>query len=69
METFVKILGIFALAIIMALVMALPTMLLWNAVMPDIFGLIEISFIQALCLNFLANIFFTGKITATSNEA
>lgn len=65
METLIKILGLFVLIVIMSLVMAIPTMLLWNAVMPDIFGLIEISFNQALYLNLLTGIFFSGTNTTS----
>lgn len=47
-------LGTFALVIIMAVITACPTMLAWNYVMPYLFGLKEISVLQAIALNFLA---------------
>jgi hypothetical protein len=47
--------GIFALA---ALLFGLPLMLLWNWLMPVIFGLPTITFWQAVGLNFLSSILF-----------
>jgi len=41
-----------------ALILVLPTMWLWNWLMPTIFGLVKIGFWQALGLNLLAGIFF-----------
>lgn len=35
------------------LVIVVPIMLLWNAVVPDVFGLPEITFLQALMLSVL----------------
>ena len=43
---------------LIAILMALPTMLLWNWLMPVIFGLVKISFWQAIGLNLLTDIFF-----------
>jgi Ca2+/H+ antiporter, TMEM165/GDT1 family len=53
----VVILVIFGIAIF-ALLMAIPTFLLWNWLMPTIFGLKEITLWQALGINFLSGIFF-----------
>lgn len=58
METLVKILGVTGLVVVVAVLMALPTMWLWNWLMPTIFGLIKIGFWQALGLNLLAGILF-----------
>lgn len=38
----------------------LVIMLIWNAIMPDIFGLVEINFWQALGLLVLGKILFSG---------
>lgn len=48
----------FAVVIGLAFLMVLPTMWLWNWLMPDIFGLQEITFWQALGINFLTGILF-----------
>jgi hypothetical protein len=47
--------GIFAVA---ALLFGLPLMLLWNWLMPVIFGLPTITFWQAVGLNFLSSTLF-----------
>jgi hypothetical protein len=50
-----------ALGFLFALLMALPTMWLWNWLMPTIFGLIKIGFWQALGLNILTGILFRNN--------
>jgi hypothetical protein len=47
-----------AMVFLHCLVLAAPTMFLWNWLCPIIFGLIKINLWQALGLNILANIFF-----------
>lgn len=49
-----------------ALIMALPVMLLWNAIIPDIFHLSSIDFWQALALTALCSILF--KSTSNSSK-
>lgn len=44
----------------LALLCALPTMLLWNAVMPELFHVPAISFWQALGLLLLSGLLFRG---------
>ena len=58
METVLKVLGAILLVAIVSILMALPTMWLWNWLMPLIFGLIKINFWQALGINLLAGILF-----------
>ena len=55
-----KIIGIFFLVIIGVIAFGTIVMLLWNALMPDIFHLPSISFWQALGLLLLAKILFSG---------
>jgi hypothetical protein len=57
METVIEILGVIALIVLLAILMALPTMWLWNWLMPTIFGLTKITFWQALGINLLTGIF------------
>ena len=64
MKTAIVILAAFGLIVVIAVVMALPTMLLWNWLMPVIFGLVKISFWQALGLNILSGILL--KSTSSS---
>ncbi len=58
METLRKIVAVLAVIGFAALLLSFPTMWLWNWLMPKIFGLIEISFWEALGLNLLTGVFF-----------
>ena len=51
---------------ILAMLMALPVMLIWNYLMPDLIGFKEITIFQALLLNMLCSILFKSPITAKS---
>jgi hypothetical protein len=55
-----KIIGFVILGIIGIFVFGSIVMLLWNALMPEIFNLRQITFWQALGLLLLAKIFFSG---------
>jgi len=46
--------GVVVFALIISIFAALPIMLLWNAIVPAIFGLPAISFWQAFGLNLLS---------------
>lgn len=52
---------IIVIVAIIAIIMALPTMLLWNWLMPDIFGLCKINIAQAFGLLFLSGFLFGNK--------
>jgi len=58
MEIVNKIVLAVVLVIVIMFIFAFPTMLLWNAVMPDIFGLGEIGFWQTVGLMLLARFLF-----------
>jgi len=51
-------LGVF---LIVAVILGLPLMLLWNWLMPHIFNLPEIGFWQAIGINFLSSILFKSS--------
>ena len=53
------IIGVFGFA----LILALPTMWLWDWLMPQLFGLTEITVWQALGINFLSSILFKSSST------
>lgn len=53
--------GVAGFLLVWALWWALPTFLLWNWIMPDIFGLTEITIWQAIGLNLLSGILFRPK--------
>jgi hypothetical protein len=67
MKVVVGLLTVLGLVILLAMIMALPTMWLWNYIMPDIFGLTEINFYQALAMNVLSSILFKAN-TSTNNK-
>lgn len=54
----VAFLGICALFVLLALLLALPVMWLWNAVVPVLFHLPAIKWLQALQLALLCNLLF-----------
>lgn len=54
--------------ILIAMLMAIPTLLLWNWLMPVIFGLKEITLWQALGLNILSGILFKSSNLAGSKS-
>jgi len=58
MENILKILSLFGLLIFASIIGALPVMWLWNWLIPAIFGLVKISFFQALGLNLLTGLLF-----------
>lgn len=61
METLLKILGGIVLIVILAIVFSFPTMWLWNWLMPTLFGLVKITWVQALGLNVLSGILFRNS--------
>lgn len=63
----IVLLGIIAIAVL-AIVFGIFVKLLWNALMPEIFGLPEISFWQAAGLAVLAHIFFGAHSGAPRYE-
>lgn len=58
MKDATKIIASVLVLILIGIILAYPTMLLWNWLMPDIFGLTEITFLQALGINLLSDILF-----------
>ena len=60
LEAFLIVIGLLLLS---AIILAFPTMVLWNWLMPDIFGLMKIDLYQAMGINFLTNILFKSNVT------
>ena len=56
------------LTVVALIVFALPLMLLWNWVMPEIFNLPQITFAQALGLNLLCSILFKTNVSVNKND-
>jgi len=63
METLIKFLGFIGMMILMAFIFSLPIMWLWNWLMPTLFGLVEINWLQALGISIL-----TGFLFRTNNN-
>jgi hypothetical protein len=59
-EAFLIIVGLLLLS---SILLAFPTMWLWNWLMPDIFGVMKIDLYQAMGINFLTNILFKSNVT------
>lgn len=55
--------------IVSIVIVVFITQLLWNYVMPDVFGLKELEFWQTLALLILTGIFFGGHCNASSVNA
>lgn len=62
--------GVFILMfLILAALLSLPVMLLWDWLMPSIFGLREITWVEALGLNFLSALLIkSNNIIIQSNQ-
>jgi hypothetical protein len=56
------ILLVIGLLFLSALILAFPTMVLWNWLMPRIFGLVQIDIFQAMGLNFLSGILLKSNV-------
>lgn len=63
MNAVTVIFGAIALLFIVAAVMSLPVMLLWDWLMPGIFGLREITWFEAWGLLFLSGLLFKSHTT------
>lgn len=61
-------LGVIALVAVVALLVSLPVMLLWNWLMPVIFGLKTITWMQALGLSILCGLLFRSSSSTSSNK-
>jgi hypothetical protein len=62
-----SILLIIGLLILAGLLFGVPVMILWNLLMPDIFGLPVIGFWQAFGLNLLSSILFKTTVKTKEN--
>ena len=67
-ETIHNTLVVIGLLILACLLFGLPLMFLWNWIIPDIFGLPQIGFLQACGLQLIAGLLFKSSQTKTNNE-
>ena len=68
MEYLGGILGIVAVVCLACLILGLPLMLLWNWLMPMLFGMPYLTFWQAVGLNILSTILFKSTTTTTNKQ-
>jgi hypothetical protein len=68
MEKLIIILGAITFIVLVAFLLALPVMWLWNWLMPLIFGLIKINFWQALGIDMLCGFLFKTSIPSKSDK-
>lgn len=57
-----------AIALIFSFILGLPIMLLWDWLMPTIFGLPEITWVQAVGLSLLSSLLIKSHSPAKNNE-
>lgn len=55
--------GVIALVVVMSALFAIPTYYLWNGLMPKLFGLTTVTFMQAWGLNLLSGFLLGGRIS------
>ena len=60
LEAFLIVIGLLFLS---AVILAFPTMFLWNWLMPKLFSVTQIDLYEAMGINFLANILFKSNVT------
>lgn len=67
-EKVIVVLMFFVTAIAIALIACIPVKLLWNWLMPELFGLKEITIFQALGICLLSNILFSSKSNNSNKD-
>lgn len=61
MKNATAVITVIGIALLVMVVLTLPTMWLWNYVMPNVFGLPSISILETMALLVLAEIFFKSN--------
>jgi len=67
-EGFITVVGVVILAFLLDLILAWPFMLLWNWLMPMIFGLTTLTFWQSFGLMLLCSFLFKGNSSNSSSK-
>ena len=68
MKSIEAILLVIGLLILSALLLAIPTMLLWNALLPNLFGTPQISLYEAVGINILSGILFKSNVNIKKDQ-
>lgn len=69
MKTTAIVLGILAAAIGLVILQGIPVYLLWNMLMPELFGLKAITFGQAICISGLSATLFRSNSTCKCSKS
>jgi hypothetical protein len=67
MKALEAILILVGLWLLSAIILAFPTMWLWNWLMPKLFDFIKIDLYEAMGINFLTNILFKSNVSIKRN--
>ena len=67
MKVFGFILGAILMFLLVVVLLTIPMWLLWNWLMPTIFGTVKITLLQALGINILSSLLFKTTVKGTSN--
>ena len=67
MKAIEAILILIGLWLLSAIILAFPTMWLWNWLMPKLFSLPHIDLYEAMGINFLTNILFKSNVSIKRN--
>jgi hypothetical protein len=59
-------LGIIVLTLLVIIIVIIIIKTVWNILMPDIFGIKKITFLQTIGLLFLTNIFFHNSLNVSN---
>jgi hypothetical protein len=68
MKALEALLILFGLWLLSAILLAFPTMWLWNWLMPKLFSLPQIDLYESMGINFLTNILFKSNVSIKRNE-
>lgn len=68
MKTSALIISLVLFIAVFALLFSLPVWLLWNLLMPDLFDLKPITWLQALGLNILSGLLFKSQTSSPSSK-
>jgi hypothetical protein len=67
MKKLIVVVGAIRVLVLVALTMAFPTMWLWNWLMPTLFGIVKVTFWQALGVNLLTGVLFRSYNSKSSS--
>jgi hypothetical protein len=67
-DGFSLIVGVLVLAVLLSFVLSIPVWVLWNAVVPVVFGFKVVTLFQAWQLSLLSSLLFKGTSTSSGKK-